>query len=111
MKEYNRQTKRWEEKKEDVGSLKRPETCKGGRPHDFVLLVPKYIKTDHFLTADEVAEYYRLEEEDVIFQGEQRKKYKAIGIVNAGFRPGPCRFYRCSVCGKEEWDLSESKKK
>ena len=63
MKVYNRQTKKWEEESPKAGSLKKPKACRGGRPHDFVLLVPSYIKRDHELFKEEIEKYYEIEEE------------------------------------------------
>lgn len=102
MKEYNRKTKRWEEPEKN-SSLKKPDTCKGKKPHDFVLLVPKWIKCSHYLSKDEISEYYRLEDERNNMNNQFDLQFSVLGIENRVYYGPRSRFYRCSVCGKEDY--------
>lgn len=99
MKEYNHSTKKWEELEKN-GSLKKPKTCRGGKPHDYVLVVPSYIHRDHNLTKDEVAEYYEIQkrrkEQDKIFD----TLLANIGIKYHAYSGSTDKTYICSVCLK-----------
>lgn len=80
MKVYNRKTKRWEEA-DKAGSLKKRELCKGKRPHDFVLLIPEYIRRDHNLFKNEIIQYYQIEEERIKMNIVLDKRLNAMGIL------------------------------
>jgi hypothetical protein len=103
MKVYNRQTKKWEGESAKVGSLKKPKLCKGNRPHDFVLLVPSYVKRDHELFKEEIEKYYEIEEERDSVNKIIDEKLLKIGIQHRGWRGTRDKLYRCSVCGKQEY--------
>ena len=105
MKEYNHKTRRWEEKKEKVGSLKRPDTCKGKKPHEWVLLLPHHTTADHFLSKDEIAEFYKISEEVSKFSNECDEKAQKLGVIHNSFNYTRVvrYFYKCSRCGKEQY--------
>ena len=103
MKQYNRTAKRWEEEK-PMSSLKRPETCKGKKPHNFVLSIPKYIQRSKILSEDEIKEYYRIEEERIATNTVLDDKLFKLGIRSRHYFGHNRRFFICSVCGKERWD-------
>lgn len=103
MKEYNRVTKKYEEK-EKTGKLKKPQKCKGGKEHDFVLLVPKWINRDHDLSKDEIEEYYQIEETRGNVEDSFNQKLRLIGIIYQRYNSVLRRFYRCSVCFKEKYE-------
>jgi hypothetical protein len=102
MKEYNRKTKRWENIERPATSLKKPETCKGKKSHDFVLLIPKYVSKDHNLSKDEVEEYYQIEADRHTFEIELDRRLKQIGVNTRRWTGYRSKFYKCAVCGKEK---------
>lgn len=110
MKEYNRKTRKWEVITEVVGDLKKRDTCRGKKPHDFVLVLPDHLRNYYMvdITTENVEKYY--ESEDRIWEFEEKeKKYKeSLGIVRSNGRSiyssrRATRNYECSVCGKKEW--------
>jgi hypothetical protein len=104
MKEYNRKTKRWEEEK-PVGSLKKLETCKGKKPHEFVLLIPNHVYRDHLLSKDEIEKYYEIEEKRKIAQEFFDLEQNKIGVrCNRHWSYHNPRFYKCAICGKEKYE-------
>lgn len=105
MKEYNRTTKKWEEK-EKQGSLKKRELCKGHRPHKFILILPKWVKRNHDLFKEEIERYYQLEEARDLINHEYDKKLNEIGVGHSWSSPFRARgrYYRCEVCGKENYE-------
>ena len=103
MKEYNRTTRKWEEKEKN-SSLKKPKLCKGKRPHDFVLLIPRWIKHDHDLFKDEIEAYYKIESERNEMNKEFDKRLLSIGVIRNYCHSSQLRLYRCSVCGKEKYE-------
>ena len=104
MKEYNHKTRRWEEKKEKIGSLKKPETCKGKQPHDFVLLIPSMISRHRPFSKEDILRYYELEadreERESVYNAELAK----IGIDSLRYSYKLRKFYTCSKCGKEKYE-------
>lgn len=104
MKTYNRKTKKWEEvSKENVGSLKKRDLCKGGKPHDPILVLPSYVRTSSSLLGIDVAEkYYKLEEEIYAYIDSKKGDYEALGISpqHFGYNTTVNKYYICSVCNK-----------
>ena len=105
MKEYKKT--KIEEEDKPVGSLKKPETCRGKRPHDWVLLIPEHIQRDHNLDKDEIEYFYRLEDQREAENEKVEKALTSIGIHYYRYLGIRSRFYKCSVCGKKKY---ESKK-
>lgn len=103
MKEYNKKTKRWEEPIDIGKSLKRRETCRGGKPHAFELVLPKYIATRGDITQEGVEMYYKSEEEKNVFMKKQEETLAQFGIIHRVWHGPNTRHLRCSVCGKEEY--------
>lgn len=103
-KESKLKHKKWEEEKEKTGSLKKPKTCKGGRPHDFILLVPFYIRRNTPLTPEQTLKYYKLQEIEQLFKEKQDEEYKKIGLKEFHYNFMPHYFYRCAICGKEKYE-------
>jgi hypothetical protein len=106
MKEYNHKTRKWEEKTEKVGSLKRPETCKGKKPHEFELALPKHVETTHTFSPEEVAKFYKISEEVTKFDNKKDEEARLLGVRHSTF--GYIRvvryFYKCAKCGKEKYE-------
>ena len=107
MKEYNRTTKKYEEKSEVVGSLKKKETCRGGKPHDFLIVLPEFISMrnrDIDTATENVIKYYESEDRihDFIQKEVEFKKSLGIHIGVSGWKSKITRYFRCSVCGKKD---------
>ena len=111
MKEYNRKKRIYEDEKEKTGSLKKPKACRGGKPHDFVLLIPHYLGRNHNLSKDEIEEYYKLEQESINFNNEMNLKVLSLGIKSYKYTSNMHKFYKCSVCGKEKYEYLDLPKK
>ena len=104
MKTYNRELKKWVEEEKPVGSLKKPETCKGKKPHEFELVVPKYVETTHLFSREEVAQYYKISEDIAKFDNEQDEKARQLGVRHSSFIYTRVvhYYYKCQRCGKEQ---------
>jgi hypothetical protein len=101
---YNRDKRIWKDEK-PMTSLKRPETCKGKKPHEFVLIIPKYISTTHDFNFDEVRKYYEIKDSECKFAEELDREYKKLGVRNSCYFLHRCfRYYKCSRCGKEKYE-------
>lgn len=111
MKEYNRQTRKWEvTTTEKVGDLKKRDLCRAKKPHDFVLVMPdymgNYLMTD--LPTDVVEKYYESEDRIWDFEKKEGDYKESLGIIRRDnrsfFRSYRCsRHYKCSVCGKKDY--------
>ena len=109
MKEYNRQTRKWEEKStEVVPDLKTRILCIKKQPHDYVLRVPDYygnhINDD--LTEEQVLLYYKVKDEIYEYNKNANKILEDAGVT---IRRVPifnkeARFYECKVCGRQRVD-------
>lgn len=109
MKEYNRQTKRWEEPQEKVGSLKTKKLCRGNKPHDYQVVLPFYVKTIGVVTPEAVFEYYESEKRKIAFVLAEQEKMKQLGIIvthGFGFNRST-QYLECSVCGKKEYEYEK----
>ena len=103
MKQYDRIQKKYVEVVDKpVGSLKRPETCKGKRPHEWVLLIPSMINRQHKpFSKEEVASYYEIEAEFEKWKKNYDDKMEALGLQSFRYSYKLNKFYKCAKCGKE----------
>lgn len=103
-KEYNRITKKYEKTTEQVGDLKKRDTCKGKREHDYCLTLPEYMI--RYLTRDITPEaiivYYETEEAVYDFEKKIAEKLEKYGIRQHRYSGTPSKYYVCSVCGKKK---------
>jgi hypothetical protein len=106
MKEYNRKTKTPAEIPNP--KLKKRETCKGGKEHDYILALPwgyehidgLYIDAEPVYAAWEALN--RLEvtlHQELEKVGIRRKSSFSSKVLDRGVT----REYVCSVCGKKKW--------
>lgn len=108
MKEYNRKTKRWEEKStEKVGSGKKPALCKGRKPHDFVLVLPPYTRLlpgAPYLNAEQIEAYYLSEKRRKAHEVREDEYQKTLGIDVHRYRFSDevPHYYLCANCGKRK---------
>ena len=104
MKEYNRTTKKWGEAT-DI-KLKKRELCKGGKEHDYLLVLPDYVSyTESYKFNPEA--YYELMEDLDKYTKENDRKLVEMGLKSRLFRFLPSsstrRNYMCSVCKKKKY--------
>lgn len=105
MKKYDREKRRWVDEKELTKKQGKRKLCKGGRPHDFQLALPSYVKVVGYPTSEAVLEYYQSEERKEKFLEEENKKLESFGIMLSNhFNFKRHRFFICSVCGKQDYE-------
>lgn len=107
MKEYNRKTKKWEEAT-DI-KLKKRSTCKGGREHDWVHILPYMVEALPHYCGD-AEKYYDIQKEIADFTDLKEKELRDVyGIDTKRFawRPKESRVYICSVCGKKDYKITD----
>lgn len=108
MKKYSHELKKYvteaELELEKQRKLKRRESCKGGRPHDWIEVLPYGVEAGP--TYQGVPEpYYDAEKAIESFTKSQYQKLDAIGIIvkrYKSFRNRSWRSWMCSVCHKQE---------
>ena len=105
MKEYNRTTKKWEEAV-DI-KLKKRELCRGGKEHDYVLILPwgyehiegLYIDAEPLYKAqDTIRAMQNTLDEELLKVGIKRTEKRFSDLFK------PRREYMCSVCKKKKYD-------
>ena len=106
MKKYNRTTKKWEEEVVNP-KLKQRDTCKGGKPHDWVLTLPFGYEHIEGLYTDAEPVYEAFEALQAMYDTLHRELEK-VGIVRKSRLLWSkdytrTREYMCSVCGKRHW--------
>ncbi len=113
MKEYNRTTKRWEDvsKNTSKGTLKKRETCRGGKAHDFQLVLPRYLTPVGYPTLEAIEEYYRLEDERLAYMSEYRAKVNILlgTKERRAWSERGTKYLECTVCGKQDYITPEEK--
>lgn len=104
MKTYNRKLKKWVEEDKPVGSLKRPETCKGKKPHDWVLLIPAMYSKHKPFSKEEVQSFYEIQDDRAKWEKSYSEKLEALGLQSHHWSFEFRRFYKCARCGKEKYE-------
>lgn len=104
MKEYNRKTKRWEESKDPGGSLKKRELCKGGRPHNFIPCLQRWVNCNKVETPELIAAYYALREEEKKSDQEFKDRERKLLGLNSYeiFIGGDYKEEICTVCARRK---------
>lgn len=103
---YDRETKTYVEEEDHVASLKKRESCNGGKEHDWVTVLPHHVHHKD-VTAEVIDKYWELCEELDNAQEEHYKKLKDLGYTSTyilGFQVfGKIRRIQvCAVCGKHK---------
>lgn len=106
MKELN---KKKETRTEQVGSLKKRELCKGHNPHDYVLVLPEYIKLKvgaPYLNAQQIEQYYLHEESRKSHNDIFDTLEEGLGIEIRRWKWDRkiTKYYRCARCGKKKYE-------
>lgn len=102
MKHYDRASKKWITEEERDLKLKKRDACKGGRPHDYVEVLPYGVEAnDKYQGLTQP--YYDAEEAIKAFTEKKYAELAAIGIIVRphGWWPRNYRRYMCSVCHKQ----------
>jgi len=108
MKEYNRQTKKYEEKStEQIGDLKKRELCRGKKPHEWLFVIPDYSRSHKNDDLPQIVVeffYYKMKLLDE-YRKNLQQEFDEVGI---NFRFGSHfiekhKHRRCSVCGKQDY--------
>jgi hypothetical protein len=101
---YDKQTKRWVHP-DTVTTLKKKDTCRGGREHDWVLVLPRDKEFKEKVSADAIKRYYELCDEEYHFRENLNKEIDLLGIKSCYYTFGlwkKQRHYICATCGKTE---------
>lgn len=103
---YDRKKKQWITQEEhDRRYSKRPKNvCRGGRPHDFVLVLPSWVRTNERYNLDPLP-YYEAQEAARAFQERMSNELADRGIMVSRYHGlgSGMRHYVCSVCKKQEY--------
>ena len=99
---YDRQMGKWVHP-DNVTSLKKPKTCRGGKPHDWQLVIPDYVSLTKICTEEMAKAYYESEERVREFTLQEEKELEKIGIKSHSWLGFGSRHYKCIVCGKKDW--------
>lgn len=108
MKEYNRKTRKWEEKStEQVGSIKKPKMCRGGQSHQMRLVLPDHImRVNRDLSPEAILAWYESKDRVYAFAKEENKKMELLGFIDRyGWYHQEHRILECEVCGKKQYEL------
>lgn len=106
---YDRKKKEYitEEEYERRYSKRDKDICRGKRPHDFVLTLPLWVKSDERYERNPDPEaYYRAVEQLAEFQkgvSEELEAFSGIHLSPSYGLGRPIRRYVCAVCGKQEY--------
>jgi len=113
MKEYNREKKIWEKASDKKNSLKKKESCRGGKDHVFELVLPDYIVGRSAVDPNFalVRAYYMWEDARVSFEEERKKDLQSKGLKTNDYFRGAYRYLRCTICQKKAWGDKEKAEK
>ncbi len=103
MKIYDREKKKWVTQEEYDKSHKPRDkkVCRGGKPHDFVLVLPFYTSYDEAYKF-KPEDYYKIMDERFDFIEKQKVQLEKMGIKDRGWNRKETRLYMCSVCKKQK---------
>lgn len=108
---YDRQSKKWLTDEEYQRKYKKRQTCKGGREHDWVQVLPYGVEAlPHYKGDPEI--YYRYEQEIEEFtrakRAEMEEKHGIKSRYSSGFSDfrKKMRNFVCSVCLKQKYETS-----
>lgn len=104
MKQYDRESKKWLSEEEIAKKVKKRDTCKGGRPHDYVEVLPYGVSALEGY-AGSVEPYYEAEKAIAEFSQKEydmlREKYGIDAKYMRVSRLFNYRRFMCSVCHKQ----------
>lgn len=95
---------------EQVGSLKQRELCRRKLPHDYLLVLPyNFQRSNPDATPEQVELYYASEQRVIDFTNNESRELEKAGVYVRRWNRPVTKFYKCSVCGREEYDLKIKK--
>jgi len=105
MKKYSNKVKKWvsEEEFERLHNSRDKKTCRGGKAHDYVLVLPEYISYNEGYKFNP-EKYYAIMDARYDFIEKQDQELKKMGIgsrTSANYRS--TRHLICSICKKKEY--------
>lgn len=105
MKKYDREKKKWVsiEEYEKTHKPRDKKKCRGGKPHDFVLVLPFYTSYDSTYKYHP-EDYYKIMDERYEFIEKQRTELEKMGIKDRGWNRKETRLFMCAVCKKQEYE-------
>ncbi len=105
MKEYDREKRKYVEKTTGQGKFKSRETCRGRKPHDYILTLPEYVKVTDDIVPEAITEYYASEIRRREFENAEDEKLRKLGLKIWGKSHwhSMMKRYRCTVCDKREY--------
>lgn len=115
MKQYRRDAKQHMDNEEYAKwrSSRDKKVCRGGKPHDYILVAPYgFKKVDQpfgFLDTEQIVECYKSQEKVNEFLRKEEERLKALGIEHkyTGWRYQVTKRYICSVCKKQKYEYGE----
>lgn len=113
MKQYRRDAKRHMSDEEyevyKAKGRKDPKICRGGKPHDYVLVLPFHVTFDPAIYKFNPEEYYRLKDELTALIEKHNEKIVAMGVTSRyrSWERRETRYYICSVCKKQKYDFQD----
>lgn len=108
MKKYDRETKKWVEEAvlEKRRNARNKKLCRGGKDHDYVLVLPAYTTYDPATYCFNPKEYYKLMDEKFEYLEKWKEKVRALGIkrFSDSWNSKESRLFICSVCKKQNYE-------
>ena len=111
MKKYYRPLKKYcteEEIEKHKSKAKDPKLCRGGRPHDFVLILPSFISHTEKYNHD-ATRYYEILKEVHDFEKAKSQELEDLGIQDSlgNWRDWEWKTYGCTICNEIERQTEE----
>jgi len=111
MKKYDREKKKWVEETDINKKLKKRELCRGGKEHDYVLVLPEHVTyTEDYKHNPEA--YYAILDEIEEFSLKAMERITALGVVSKYYsmpsKYRRVRLYLCSVCKKKHHEYPDN---
>ena len=110
MKKYIREKKKWVSVEEyDRFYSKKKEGCRGGKPHDFLLVLPDYLAKWDGKSPYNAKAYYDKMDERREFIKKQEDELLVLGIIcrenSWRVMSRETRRLMCSVCKKQDYEF------
>lgn len=110
MKKYDRAAREYVTEEEYNRRYSKREGCKGGKMHDFVLVVPPQYRMDGSLGMDVAEKFYEAEDTLLSKEDAAEKEFTAalekIGLNESKYgrwKSSRNRYYICLRCRKQKW--------
>ena len=107
---YDQKSKRWMTDEEYQRKYKKRQTCKGGREHDWVKVLPHGVEAILPTYKGDAELYYVIEKEIEDFKEKKLKELEEKHGIKSRYSSGFSRFtqqrriFMCSVCHKQKYE-------